>query len=112
MGAQSARIEPQRRHAFEAPSQRLRARFVHHDPSFAIEDRLTRPTTCQRNHWPAARLRLERDNPEIFFARQNNGQRRAVFISQGLVRHVTQELDPRAGTSLEPGKIGTCSRDP
>ena len=75
----------------------LGRRFVDEQAGLSGHHRLERATAAERDHRPAARLRLERHDAEVLFAGQQNDRRPAVQIA-----HVGSVSRPRNCVSPPP----------
>ena len=88
-----------------------RRRVGEEDAGLAVDHCFERAAPRQRDDRPAARLRLERYDPEVFFTRQDHGQRATIFVAQRLVRQRSQEFGLGSALALQPLAIGTIADD-
>ena len=75
--------------------ERLGGRFVDEHAGFAGDDGFERAAAAERDDRPAARLRFERHDAEVFFARQQHDRRAAVEVADLLVGHAGRETRRR-----------------
>ena len=101
----------QARHPLERGGQRRDRRLVEQHARFVLLHGFEGAAAGQRHHRPAARLRLDRHDTEVFFAWQKYRQRLPVFVADLPVRQPAEELDPRTGTALEPCPVRTVADD-
>ena len=89
----------------------VRRGAVDQDARFAVDHRLERAAAGQRDDRPAAGLRLDGDDPEILFAREEHGGGAAIELTHVFIGRSAQELHFGTRQGLEAGPVGALSGD-
>ena len=89
----------------------VRRGAVDQDARFAVDDRLERAAAGQRDDRPAAGLRLDGDDPEILFAREEHGGGAAIELTHVFIGRSAEELHFGTRQGLEAGPVGAFSGD-
>ena len=95
-----SRIPRRRRRPVHARRRAPLRRRLDEHAGFAVDDGLERAAAAERDHRPAAGLRLERHDAEVLLAGQQRGDRRAVEIANLFVRAPAEELRRRRRRTL------------
>ncbi len=88
--------------AGQALGQRLDRRVGDEDAGLAVDHRVERAATAERHDGPAGGLRFDRHDAEIFLARQDGRDRRAIELANVFVGLPADQLDAVAGEPLQP----------
>ena len=78
---------------------------VHQNPGLTGLHRLEGAAAAERNNRPSARLRLERHDAEVLFAREERDRRAAVQVANVVVGNASEEAHIRAGLLFERGAV-------
>src|SRR5438105_6675121 len=93
MRAQRSAIPRPRLDLIERPAQRLYILAVEKNPGAAVDNRVERTTGAQRHHRRAGGHRLQRRNPKIFDAWQDQTPRARERLDDSRPLYGAQKLD-------------------
>ena len=80
-------------------------------PADEVVNRLGRPPSAERDHGGLAGEGLDRHDPEVLLAGEEQGPAASVVVADHLVGLPAEEPDRRAGQPLETGSLGSLADD-
>ena len=94
-----------------AVGERLDRRVAEQHAGLAVDHRLERAAAAERDHRPAAGLRLDRHDAEVLFAGQDGRRSRAIQVAHLFVGAPAEELEPSPASALEARALGPVADD-
>ena len=110
VAADNVRVEPPPRQGRKRVGKRLGSRLRHEHAGHAVAHGFEGAPAGQCDHRAAAGLGLDRDDAEVFFARQHDGRGATIQVADLVVGLVAQKLDRRVGGMRRAGDRAPAPR--
>src|SRR5688572_13098895 len=106
VAADPCRIPLRGGRARQARRERINSRVGYQDTGLAVDHRVERAGAAERHYRTSAGLRFDRDDAEIFFARQHRGDAGLIELANLVVFTPADEFDAVTGVAFEARALG------